>query len=142
LAAVAGLSLVMMRAETSGVTVSADIETPKQCLDSPKVDNGDFVLLLEKNKISITNITNSPAESVLITLVDVSNPQIKNFTNDFSKISQGKYYLNLSLGTKAAGEKIEIPFSYTQDGSNPCIQVQVSTDGIAYYPNAASINLK
>lgn len=139
LVAIASLSFVLM-SKTGNIKVAADIESPKQCIDNPNIETSELVVTVSTSNIKIINAADTPDEQLKITFSDVSGPKITGYSADFTsgvKVHQAV----LDLGTQKAGEEIVIPFSYSKSGNLPCLQVEASSNGIAFSPETAVFNL-
>lgn len=142
LVAVAGFSLVMMNAGNGSITVTADVETSKQCVANPNVITEEFTLDLTDSSVALVNSDETPSEVVKIVISGVDNPKLTGYDTVFTKGTSGDYFAIVSIGVSEQGNRIEIPIEYTLSGADPCMQVSVSTDGVAYYPEIASIKLQ
>ena len=142
LVAVAGFSFVLMRTGSDSIQVSADVEVSKQCVDNPVVETGKFKLELTSNQIKFISLSDSPAVSLRVITSDISEPQLRGSDVIFTAGTEGSYILVYNAGAQQAGSEISLPISYIAGTSDPCLQVEVSTDGVAYYSQVASIKLK
>lgn len=137
----------MMRTDSgNSVSVSADIDPTKQCTSSPVVSADTFKLSILSDKIMIVNNSSSPEETVRVVFSDVVSPELVGQTVSFARGNTGSgttyFVATANLGEQAADTTMEIPYTFAKNGADPCIAVEVSNDGIAYYPVAASLQLQ
>lgn len=142
LVAVAGVSFALMRTGSGSIKVSADVEVTKQCVDNPMVETGKFKLELTSDQIKFISLTDSPAVSLRVITSGVTEPQLRGSNAIFTAGTENSYILVYNAGAQQIGSEISLPISYVAKGDSPCLQVEVSTDGVAYYSQVASINLK
>jgi len=128
---------------SNGLTASADVVSNGQCDDNAKIENSDFSLTLTKDKITLNNLSASPAATLGITVIGVATPQLTGYNTTFTQVAKGQYQIDLPLGALRAGKTVEIPITYTVTDTNPCLGATFSSDGIAAsYPQPASISLQ
>ena len=147
LVGVATLSLFLMNAGSGGVIVTAD--TPffssqsLRCANNPEINGPDFNLKLTRSEISLENTTPSPLTNLKITFYDVLNPSVKSEEGELAQplVTKNGYVFTIKLGENSGRITRNLPYTFIKNGNNPCVKVEVSTDGVAYHNAVASLPL-
>ncbi|HOE74847.1 MAG TPA: hypothetical protein PLG93_02540 [bacterium] len=146
LAGVATLSLFFANTDVVVVADAPSVIAPRQplrCPHTPEVNGADFNLRLTRDEISLENIAPSPLTNLRVAFYDVLNPSVKSEEGELAQplVTKNGYVFTIKLGENSGRITRNLPYTFIKNGNNPCVKVEVSTDGVAYHNAVASLPL-